>query len=120
MGHDVPPKHHCPSQIFVRPEMIDKILHSCQSKIMIETLGNIVLVIWSKTKISSNLAAENLAPRHQLTVMKRINKRPKIRMADRLFWVIAGFQCFRTNRIEPDAPAFAEFKAASGFASLGT
>ncbi len=67
--------------------MIDKISHSCQSKIMIETLRNLVLVIWSKTTNSSNLAAENLALRHQLAVMKRTNKRPKIRMVDRLFWV---------------------------------
>ncbi len=55
---------------------------------MIKTLRNLVLVIWSKTKISSNLAAENLALRHQLAVMKRTNKRPKIRIADRLFWVL--------------------------------
>ncbi len=44
--------------------------------------------IWSKSKISSNLAAENLALRQQLVVMKRTNKRPKIRRADRLFWVV--------------------------------
>ena len=56
----------CPSQIFVRSEIIDKTSCSCQSKIMIKTLRNLVLVIWSKTKISSNLAAENLALRHQL------------------------------------------------------
>ena len=44
--------------------------------------------MWSKVKITSNLAAENLALRQQLTVMKRTNKRPKIRMMDRLFWVL--------------------------------
>jgi putative transposase len=55
---------------------------------MIKTLGNFVLFIWSKFKISSNFAAENLALRQQLVVMKRANKRPKIRMADRLFWVL--------------------------------
>ncbi len=68
--------------------MIDIISHSCQSKIMIELLRNLVVVIWSKTKKSSNLAAENLALRHQLAVMKRTNKRPEIRMTDRLFWVM--------------------------------
>ena len=78
----------CPSQIFVRSEIIDKTSCSCQSKIMIKTLRNLVWVIWSKTKISSNLAAENLALRQQLVVMKRVNKRPKIRMVDRLFWVV--------------------------------
>lgn len=53
-----------------------------------KTLGNFVLFIWSKFKIISNLAAENLALRQQLVVMKRVNKRPKIRMVDRLFWVV--------------------------------
>ncbi len=51
-------------------------------------LGNFVLFIWLKFKVTSNLAAENLALRHQLAVMKRTNKRPKIRMVDRLFWVL--------------------------------
>ena len=55
---------------------------------MTKTLGNLVLFIWSKIKATSNLAAENLALRQQLAVMKRTNKRPKIRMADRLFWVL--------------------------------
>ncbi len=68
--------------------MIDITSHSCQSKIMIELFRNLVVVIWSKTKISSNLAAENLALRHQLAVMKRTHKRPEIRMMDRLFWVM--------------------------------
>ncbi len=53
-----------------------------------KTHGNLVLLIWSKFKITSNLAAENLALRQQLVVMKRVNKRPKIQMADRLFWVV--------------------------------
>ena len=51
-------------------------------------LGNLVLFIWSKFNVTSNLAAENLALRQQLAVMKRTNKRPKIRRADRLFWVL--------------------------------
>jgi hypothetical protein len=55
---------------------------------MIKTLGNFVLFVWSKFKITSNLAVENLALRQQLVVMKRVNKRPEIRMADRLFWVV--------------------------------
>ena len=32
------------------------------------------------------LAAENLALRHQLTVLKRSVKRPKLRKRDRIFW----------------------------------
>jgi hypothetical protein len=59
-----------------------------QAGIMMKTHANFVLFIWSKFKITSNLAAENLALRQQLVVMKRVNKRPKIRMADRLFWVV--------------------------------
>jgi putative transposase len=55
---------------------------------MMKPLRNLVSIIWSKVKITSNLAAENLALRQQLAVMKRTNKRPKIRMTDRLFWVL--------------------------------
>jgi transposase InsO family protein len=55
---------------------------------MMKTLGNLILSIWSKLKITSNLTAENLALRQQLAVMKRTNKRPKIRMMDRLFWIL--------------------------------
>ncbi len=53
-----------------------------------KTLGELVLFIWSKFKVNLNLAAENLALRQQLAVIKRTNKRPKNRMADRLFWVL--------------------------------
>ena len=154
-------------------------------------LGNFVLFIWLKFKVTSNLAAENLALRHQLAVMKRTNKRPKIRMVDRLFWGLLsriwtpwrksliivkpdtvvywhrkgfklfwkfkskgpgrpqvsreirdlirrmacsqsklgcaqdswgiaqpGVRDFRTNRIEPDAPTSAEFKAVSNLADF--
>ena len=35
----------------------------------------------------ANLAAENLALRHQLTVLQRSVKQPKIRHRDRIFWV---------------------------------
>ena len=36
---------------------------------------------------SANLAAENLALRHQLAVLLRSVKQPKMRRRDRLFWV---------------------------------
>jgi transposase InsO family protein len=55
---------------------------------MMKTLRILVLLVWSKIKITLNLAVENIALRHQLAVMKRTNKRPKIRMTDRLFWVL--------------------------------
>ena len=55
---------------------------------MLKIFGNLVLFIWLKLKVTLNLAAGNLALRQQLAVMKRTNKRPKIRIADRLFWVL--------------------------------
>ena len=78
----------CPSKWFVLFEIIDKFACASQAVIMMKTLGNLVLLIWSKIKASSNLAAENLALRQQLAVMKRRNKRPIIRKVDRLFWVL--------------------------------
>ena len=44
--------------------------------------------MWSKIKIIANFVAENIALRQQLAVMKRTNKRPKIRMTDRLFRIL--------------------------------
>jgi hypothetical protein len=35
-----------------------------------------------------NLHLENLALRQQLAIMKKKNKRPKIRLRDRIFWVV--------------------------------
>ena len=78
----------CPSQLFVLKEFIDKSACACQAVIMMKTHGNLVLFIWSKFNVTSNLAAENLVFRHQLAVMKRTNKRPKIQRADRLFWLL--------------------------------
>ena len=34
----------------------------------------------------TSLAAENMALRHQLTVLQRSVKRPKLRKRDRIFW----------------------------------
>ncbi|ACN17461.1 transposase [Desulforapulum autotrophicum HRM2] len=78
----------CPSQLIVLSEIIDKFAFFCQPETMIKMLGNLVSFIWSKFKVTSNLAAENLVLRQQLAVMKWTNKRPKIRRADRLFWVL--------------------------------
>jgi hypothetical protein len=55
---------------------------------MRKTLQILVTLMWLKIKITLNLAVENIALRQQLAVMKRTNKRPKIRMTDRLFWVL--------------------------------
>ena len=47
---------------------------------MMKMLGNLVVFIWSKFRITANLAAENLALRQQLAIMKRTNKRVTIHL----------------------------------------
>ncbi len=44
--------------------------------------------IWTRLRFTTFLAAQNLALRQQLAVMKRSNRRPKIKTTDRLFWVL--------------------------------
>jgi hypothetical protein len=44
--------------------------------------------ILSRFKKTFNLALENLALRQQLAIMKRSNKRPRLHIRDRLFWVV--------------------------------
>lgn len=44
--------------------------------------------LFGKLNIFGNLAAENIALRQQLIVLKRNNKRPTLREHDRLFWVL--------------------------------
>ncbi len=46
------------------------------------------LRVSERLNIVANLTAENLALRQQLNVLKRIQKRPKLKERDRLFWVI--------------------------------
>jgi hypothetical protein len=50
--------------------MIDKFRYACQAKLMMKKLRNFVLLMWLKIKIIVNLAAENIALRQQLAVMK--------------------------------------------------
>ena len=54
---------------------------------MFETIKKRALCLLGKLNISANLAAENLALRQQLIVLKRNNKRPSLEQRDRLFWV---------------------------------
>ena len=51
---------------------------------MIKLLISLVS-LWFRSHV--RLAAENLALRHQLMVLKRSVKRPRLRIRDRLFWV---------------------------------
>ena len=55
---------------------------------MIKMLTRFLTFIWKKLRITSFLATQNLALRQQLAVMKRTNKRPKIKTRDRIFWVL--------------------------------
>ncbi len=49
---------------------------------------NIFLTIFTLLKNQSALAIENLALRQQLSIYRHSKKRPKIRLHDRLFWII--------------------------------
>jgi len=58
---------------------------------MMKTLRNRVSAVWPMDKINLNMAMEIIAIRQQLAVMKQQNKRPKIGMFTRLFWVILSW-----------------------------
>ncbi len=53
-----------------------------------ETIILTILVCVLLLSRDRNLLLENLALRQQLAIMKQKNKRPKIRLRDRIFWVI--------------------------------
>lgn len=55
---------------------------------MLKILKFVTTLIWSKLKITSNLAAENIVLRQQLAVLKRTNRQPKIKTIDRIFWIL--------------------------------
>ena len=55
---------------------------------MMEIYIILIFSVWAGINIPSNLAIENLALRQQLVVLKRTNKRPKIRTIDRIFWAL--------------------------------
>ena len=54
-------------------------------------LRHLAMFIWSMIKIKADVAAENAALRQQVAVLKQSNKRPKIRLRDRLFWVFLSW-----------------------------
>jgi len=55
---------------------------------MIKILIDFATFFWIRLRLTSFLAAQNLALRQQLAVLKRTNRRPKIKTIDRLFWVL--------------------------------
>ena len=59
------------------------------------------IVIRSLILRRSSLTVENLALRHQLAVLQRSSKRPRLRQSNRIFWV----WLFRALWSEPDCPA---------------
>ena len=67
---------------------LDKLPPACHADSMTKILRNFATFIGLKIRITSYLAAQNLALRQQLAVMKRTNKRPKLKTLDRLFWVL--------------------------------
>ena len=54
---------------------------------MREFLAALVWVLLSAVSRRSELVLENLALRHQLAVLQRAAPKPKLKMADRLFWL---------------------------------
>ena len=52
-----------------------------------EIIKAICLFLHTLVVSRATLAAENLALHHQITVLQRSVKRPKLRPRDRLFWV---------------------------------
>src|SRR5437870_4857510 len=54
---------------------------------MLTILGSLIRILLSAHRGGWELALENLALRHQLAVLKRRYPRPRLRKADRWFWV---------------------------------
>jgi putative transposase len=55
---------------------------------MLDSITNCCFWLLGKLNIIGNLAAENIALRQQLIVLKRNQKRPTLKEGDRLFWVL--------------------------------
>jgi len=67
-------------------------------EILLNLLFSIVISLF---KNHSALAMENLALRQQLSIYHHSKKRPRIRLRDRLFWIVVPENPFAENR-----PAF--------------
>ena len=60
---------------------------------MIDLMYALFATARSSVKSQRELALENLALREQLAILHRKSKRPKLRKADRAFWVaLCGLQ----------------------------
>ena len=55
---------------------------------MLNSITDCFSWLLGELNIIGNLAAENIALRHQLIVLKRNQKRPTLKERDRLFWVL--------------------------------
>ena len=51
-------------------------------------LRTLLATVWAALRARRDLTLENLALRHQLAVLQRSAKRPRISRADRAFWVV--------------------------------
>ena len=92
-------------------------------------LRHLVLLVRLLIEDRQRLALENVALRHQLAVLKRSVKRPRIRDSDRMFWILMkrmladqrdavhfvkpgtvvrrhgkGFRYYRTRKSKPGRP----------------
>jgi hypothetical protein len=65
--------------------------------LMIDLLYALLASPRSSLRSQRELAIENLSLRQQLAILKRTTKRPKLRKADRAFWVAL-------SRLRPDWP----------------
>ncbi len=59
-----------------------------RARVPVSVLGPILSLLHCFLKSRSRLALENLPLRQQLAVLRRSIKRPKLRAADRMFWVL--------------------------------
>jgi len=58
---------------------------------MIPTLLRLISLVVTAGKLRSDLALENLALRQQLAVLRRHQRRPKLRNRDRFFWLLLSW-----------------------------
>ena len=76
---------------------------------MLDVLSALLPSLLSGVQSQSRLALENLTLRHQLTVLNRQARKPKLRPADRLLWVVLGREdkgCSGEGNAQPIAIRF--------------
>lgn len=54
---------------------------------MILVIRTLLATVWSLVRDGRDVAFENLALRHQLAVLERTARRPRLTLADRALWI---------------------------------